>query len=129
MRGHLDGKEDVDGADDVVVLREDGAVAVDHRVGRRPLLAKVHHRVRLERIEGLREELKVADVAHLQIDVLPRDLAPPGPSTTHLKLPSLYKSLVACNARAMQGQFTLLRLMHFTISQQHLWQDLPEIVG
>ena len=40
---HLDGKEDVDGADDVVVLREDGPGAVNHGVGRRPLLAKVHH--------------------------------------------------------------------------------------
>ena len=43
LKTHLDGEEDVDGADDVVVLREDGPGAVDHGVGGRPLLAKVHH--------------------------------------------------------------------------------------
>lgn len=76
---HLDGEEDVDGADDVVLLREDGARAIDHGVWRRALLAKVHDRVWLKCLESLREELEVADVAHLQVDVLPRDLSPPVP--------------------------------------------------
>ncbi len=52
-RTHLDGKEDIDGADDIVLLREDSARAVNHGVRRRPLLAKVHNRVWLERLEGL----------------------------------------------------------------------------
>jgi hypothetical protein len=72
----LDGKHHVDVADDVVVLREHGALAVDHAVGRAALLAKVDDGVGLERGERLGEELPVADVADLEVDVLPGDLAP-----------------------------------------------------
>lgn len=78
-RTHLDGKEDVDSADDIVLLREDSTRAVDHGVRRRALLAKVHDCIWLERLEGLREELEIADVAHLQVDVLARDLPPSVP--------------------------------------------------
>ena len=74
----LDGEHDVDVADDVVVLREHGALAVDHAVGRAALLAEVHDRVGAEAGDGLREELPVADVADLQVDLLAADLAPPG---------------------------------------------------
>ena len=85
---YLDGKEDVGGADDVVVLREDGPGAVDHGVGRRALLPEVHHRIGLEALERLREEVKVADVPNLQLDVLPADLPPPAAmySCRHLRL-------------------------------------------
>lgn len=63
------------------MLCEDGAGAVDHGVGRRALLAKVHDGVRLEAVEGLRQELKIADVTHKQVDVLARDLSPPDTGT------------------------------------------------
>ena len=46
LETHLDGEEDIDRADDIVVLREHCAGAVDHGVGRRPLLAEVHHCMR-----------------------------------------------------------------------------------
>jgi len=59
------------------VLREHRALAVDHAVRRAALLAKVHHRVGPEAGEGLGEELPVADVAHLEVDVVAADLAPP----------------------------------------------------
>jgi hypothetical protein len=72
----LDGEHHVDVADDVVVLREDRALPVDHRVGRRALLAKMHDGVGLERRERLLEELPVADVADLQVEVLPGNLGP-----------------------------------------------------
>jgi hypothetical protein len=77
MRPHLDSEEHVDSADDVVVLREDRALAVNHGVWRGALLAKVHDGIWHEAAESLREELPVADVADLQADVLSGDLAPP----------------------------------------------------
>ena len=86
---YLDGKEDIDGADDVVVLSEDGAGAVDHRVRRRALLAEMHHRIGLEALKRLRQELKVADVADLQLDVLSTDLAPPALINLFLRCPSV----------------------------------------
>ena len=74
---YLDGKEDVGGADDVVVLREDGPGAVNHGVGRRALLAKMHHGIWLEALKRLGQEVKVADVPNVQLNVLPTDLSPP----------------------------------------------------
>ena len=73
----LDRKQHVDGADDVVGLCVDGALAVNHGVGSAALLAKVDDRVGIELAERLSEELEVADVAHFEVDVLPRDLSPP----------------------------------------------------
>jgi len=58
------------------VLRKDGALAVDHRVGRRALLAEVHDGVGLERRERLRQKLPVADVADLQVEVPPGHVGP-----------------------------------------------------
>ena len=75
--GNLDGKHDVDGADDVVVLGVDGACTVDHGVGRAALLAKMHHMLRAEAAEHLAQELKIADVAHLQLHRLARHGRPP----------------------------------------------------
>ena len=74
---HLDGKEDIYSADDIVVLCEHGPGAIDHGVRRRALLAKVDHSVRLEGLKRLGQELKVADVSNLQVNVLSADLAPP----------------------------------------------------
>ena len=72
----LDREQDVDGADDVVVLGVDGPGAVDHRVGRGTLLAKVDDGVGLEGLEGCGQKLKVADVADQELDVFARDLSP-----------------------------------------------------
>ena len=40
---YLDGKHDIDGSNDVVVLGVDGARPVNHGVGGAPLLPKVHN--------------------------------------------------------------------------------------
>ena len=74
---HLDGKEDIYSANDIVVLCEHGPGAVNHGVRRRALLAKVNHSVRLEALKRLGQKLKVADVSDLQLNVLSADLAPP----------------------------------------------------
>ncbi len=86
------------------MLREDGPGAVDHGVGRRALLAEVHHRVGLEALERLGQELKVADVADLQLDVLPADLAPPALSTWFSSCPALQ-----CKSRVIRKVLQRLR--------------------
>lgn len=48
----LDGKQDIDGANDVVVLGEDSTVAVDHGVGGAALLSKVDHGIRQEILQS-----------------------------------------------------------------------------
>ena len=48
----LDGVQHVDGAHDVVGLCVNRVLAVNHGVGGRALLAKVHHRVGLEGLAG-----------------------------------------------------------------------------
>ena len=84
--GNLDGKHDIDGADDVVVLGVDGACAVNHGVGRAALLAKVHHVLRAEAPEHLAQELKVADVAHLQLQGLARNGCPPAQASSLMNI-------------------------------------------
>lgn len=74
---HLDGIQDVDGANDVVVLCEHGALAVNHGVGRGALLAEVDHGVRRKGGERIPEKLKVANVANCQLNVVAADFAPP----------------------------------------------------
>lgn len=73
----LDREEHVEGPDHVVVLREDGPRAVDHGVRSRALLAEVDHGVGLEGLEGVGEELEVADVAHEELDGVPGEGFPP----------------------------------------------------
>jgi len=73
---HLDRKQDVDRADDIVVLGVHRPRPVDHGVGRRPLLAKVDDGVRRKVADGCPQELKVRDIADQQIDVAARHLAP-----------------------------------------------------
>mmetsp|Transcript_38901 Transcript_38901/g.110107 ORF Transcript_38901/g.110107 Transcript_38901/m.110107 type:complete len:231 (+) Transcript_38901:767-1459(+) len=72
----LDSVHDVDVADDVVVLGEDGVGAVNHGVGGAALLSEVHNVLWLEALEGLLQEVKVADVSNLQVNDLPADLLP-----------------------------------------------------
>jgi len=62
----LNGKHNVNVANDVVVLGEDSPLAVDHGVGGAALLAKVHNGIWLEGGDCLGQELPVADVADLQ---------------------------------------------------------------
>jgi hypothetical protein len=47
----LDCKHDIERSNDVVLLGEDGPVAVDHRVGGGPLLPKVDNRVGLKLLQ------------------------------------------------------------------------------
>jgi hypothetical protein len=71
-----DGEEQVEVADDVVDLRVDGVVAVDHRIGRRPLLAEVHHRLGGEAADRPLEQGRVADVADEGLDGAAAQLVP-----------------------------------------------------
>ena len=66
----LDGKHDIDGANDIVVLCVDGACSVDHGVGRAALLPKVDHSVWLEADKDILQELPVTDVAYLEVNVV-----------------------------------------------------------
>jgi hypothetical protein len=93
----LDRKHHVDVADHVVVLREHRALAINHGVGGGPLLAEVHDRVGAEGGDGLRQELPVADVADLQVNVAPADLAPPARRARGV-------GLGRCEGRGGQGQ-------------------------
>src|SRR5918999_2765935 len=70
------GEEHVQVADDVVVLGVDGMTPVDHRVGRRPLLGEVHDGLGLVALHDLGDELPVQEVAELEPDGLPANLAP-----------------------------------------------------
>src|SRR5713226_8281515 len=63
-----DGEKDVQCSDDVVDLREDGVLAVNHRVGSRALFREVDHRFRLEGLERGSEKVVVGNVADEQFD-------------------------------------------------------------
>ena len=64
------------------MLSEDRPRAIDHGVGCRSLLAKVHNCVRLEILEAFLQELEVADIPNLELDVFPRYFAPSTPKAT-----------------------------------------------
>ena len=74
---HLDGKHDVDGSNDVVVLGVDCASPVNHGVGGAPLLPKVHHCIRLEASDNILQELPVTHIPNLQVNVIAGNLSPP----------------------------------------------------
>ena len=74
---HLDGKHDIDCANDIVVLGVNSASSVDHGVGRASLLSKVDNRIGLEADKHIFQELPVTDVSYLQVNMLARNLAPP----------------------------------------------------
>ena len=75
--GHLDGKEHINGSDDIVVLRVDSPGPVNHGVRCTALLSKMYYGIRREFLEGFLEKLEVADIADPQVYVLARDFAPP----------------------------------------------------
>ena len=56
-------KQQVERADYVVDLGEDGVVAVDHRIRGGTLLGEMHHRVRLNLIDGRGEKLEIGNIA------------------------------------------------------------------
>ena len=68
--------EDVEGVHDVVVLRVDGVLLVDHRVRRGPLLGEVHDRVGPELADHPVGEVRVDQVADPAGDLAARDLPP-----------------------------------------------------
>ncbi len=72
----LDRKQHVHRANDIVVLRVHRPRPVDHGVGRRPLLAKVDDRVRLEIPDGPAQKLKVGHITDQQVHTLAGHLAP-----------------------------------------------------
>ncbi len=71
-----DGVEEVEGAGHIVDLRVDRVLAVDHRIGRRPLLGEVDHGLGLERGECLAHEGRIGQVPHEDVDVEIGDLLP-----------------------------------------------------
>ena len=73
------------------MLSEDCPGAINHGVGCRSLLAKVHDCIRLEVLEAFLQELEVADIPNLQLDVFPRYFAPSTP-----KAPSQHTSIARC---------------------------------
>src|SRR5215210_2519507 len=70
------GEEHVQVADNVVVLGVDGMAPVDHRVGRRPLLGEVHDGLGMVALHDVGDELPVQEVAELEPEGLPANLAP-----------------------------------------------------
>ena len=75
-RAVADREQDVEVADDVVRLRVRRMADVDHRVGRRRLLAVVDDRVRAEAVDHALDEGVVDEVADVQLDLVLGDLAP-----------------------------------------------------
>ena len=62
-------EQQVERADDVVDLGEDGVLPIDHRVGRGALLGEVHDRVGPLALDDRGQELVVGDVAGIGLDV------------------------------------------------------------
>ena len=71
-----EGEEEIERADDVVHLGEDGVLAVDHRIGRGALLGKMDHGVGAHGFDGGSEKIVVGDIAGKLVDVLAGQLAP-----------------------------------------------------
>ena len=70
VAAYLDSKHDIDGSNDIVLLGIDSPCSVDHGVWGTPLLSKVHDCIWLEAGENVFQELPVADVSNLQVDVV-----------------------------------------------------------
>ena len=62
---YFDGKHDIDGSDDIVVLGIDGPRPVNHGVRGTSLLSKMHNCIWLEAGENIFQKLPVADVSYL----------------------------------------------------------------
>ena len=60
-------EEQIERADDIVDLGEDGVLAVDHRVGSRALLGKMNDRLGLEFLDHGGEEFVVGHIARRMI--------------------------------------------------------------
>ena len=65
------GEEDVQRAEHIVVLGEQGVFAIKHRERSGRLLCKVHDGVRHVALEHGRQEVPIEDVADLKLDDLP----------------------------------------------------------
>jgi len=72
-----DGVEQVERADDVVHLGEDGVAPVDHGVRRRPLLGEVYERLGPETFQELVHIALVGQVADGYPGLAPGELLPP----------------------------------------------------
>jgi hypothetical protein len=71
-----DGKQQIEGADDICDLGKDGVLVVDHRIGRGALLGEVHDGFGLECGDEGREKVVVSHVADKQVDRLAGQLLP-----------------------------------------------------
>ena len=69
-------EQHVQRADDVIHLRENCVLPIDHRIGSRALLREVHHCFRLERFERGSQKIVVGDVANENLDGLARQVLP-----------------------------------------------------
>jgi hypothetical protein len=74
----FDRVDDVEGADDVVGLGEDGMAAVDHREGRAALFAVMDDRVGLEVAHDAADERVVGQIADRNLNRLAAGFAPRG---------------------------------------------------
>ncbi len=72
----LEREEHVEGADNVVHLREDGVFPVDHRVGSGALLGKMDDSVGLKHLDGRREKIVIGHVAGERFDDVPGEFLP-----------------------------------------------------
>src|SRR5260370_18042860 len=82
-----DRKENIQRADHVVHLRENGVLAIDHGIGSRALLGKVNDRLRFESSEYLGEKLVVGHVSNERFDRLSGEAMPGTQPTRHLPDP------------------------------------------
>lgn len=72
----FDGIEDVERADDVVSLGEDGVLAVDHGIGRGTLLGEVDDGLRLEVTEDGGQRVIIRGIANAKLHLPAGDVAP-----------------------------------------------------
>ena len=70
------GKEQVQRADNVVHLRADCVLAVDHRIGRGALFSEVNHRLRLEFLDRGGKKVIIGNIADKQLHRLAGELLP-----------------------------------------------------
>ena len=79
VRGEVaDRVEHMQGADDVVRLREDRVLAILHRVGGAGHLAVMHHGVRSEAVEHRLHDVPIRQVPQRDADLVPCELPPSG---------------------------------------------------
>src|SRR6266704_4840407 len=69
-------EQHVQRADDVIHLRENCVLPIDHRIGSRALLREVHCCFRLERFERGSQKIVVGNVANENLDGLARQVLP-----------------------------------------------------